>query len=92
MPINYLTQFQTFSDPRVLNKVGVGFGNGAWTCKQQILKSVFWKFNFNTSTGFTTSPTTNITNYRVGQNLMVNRFISLNNKIDYLWFNLTLLN
>ena len=31
----------------------------------------------------------NISNYRVGRNLMVNRFKSLNNKIDYLWFNKT---
>ena len=29
----------------------------------------------------------NMSNYKVGRNLLVNRFKSLNNKIDYLWFN-----
>ena len=29
----------------------------------------------------------NMSNYKVGRNLMVNRFKTLNNKIDYLWFN-----
>ena len=29
----------------------------------------------------------NISNYKVGRNLMVNRFKILNNKIDYSWFN-----
>ena len=29
----------------------------------------------------------NSSNYKVGQNLLVNRFKPLNNKIDYLWFN-----
>ena len=29
----------------------------------------------------------NISNYKVGQNLMVNRFKSLNNKIEYTWLN-----
>ena len=28
-----------------------------------------------------------ISNYKVGRNLMVNRFKILNNKIDYSWFN-----
>ena len=29
----------------------------------------------------------NMSNYKVGRNLLVNRFKTLNNKIDYLWFN-----
>ena len=29
----------------------------------------------------------NISNYKVGRNLMVNRFKILNNKIDYSWLN-----
>ena len=29
----------------------------------------------------------NISNYKVGQNLLVNRFKSLNNKIQFSWFN-----
>ena len=29
----------------------------------------------------------NVSNYKVGQNLMVNRFLPLNNKIEYSWFN-----
>ena len=29
----------------------------------------------------------NQSNYKVGKNLLVNRFQSLNNKIDYSWFN-----
>ena len=29
----------------------------------------------------------NIFNYKVGRNLLVNRFKVLNNKIDYFWFN-----
>ena len=29
----------------------------------------------------------NKSNYKVGRNLLVNRFQSLNNKIDYSWFN-----
>ena len=29
----------------------------------------------------------NIANYKVGKNLLCNRFKQLNNKIDYLWFN-----
>ena len=29
----------------------------------------------------------NVSNYKVGRNLLVNRFRTLNNKIDYLWLN-----
>ena len=29
----------------------------------------------------------NVSNYKVGQNLIVNRFRSLNNKIDFNWLN-----
>ena len=29
----------------------------------------------------------NISNYKVGRNLLCNRFKQLNNKIDYSWFN-----
>ena len=29
----------------------------------------------------------NVSNYKVGRNLMVNRFLPLNNKIDYSWLN-----
>ena len=29
----------------------------------------------------------NVSNYKVGQNLMVNRFKTINNKIEYSWFN-----
>ena len=32
----------------------------------------------------------NISNYKVGRNLLVNRFKILNNKIDYSWFNASL--
>ena len=41
--------------------------------------------NFNTRN--TKIQTFNVSNYKVGQNLLVNRFKQLNNKIDYLWFN-----
>ena len=29
----------------------------------------------------------NVSNYKVGKNLLVNRFRNLNNKINYNWFN-----
>ena len=29
----------------------------------------------------------NVSNYKVGRNLLVNRFRTLNNKIDFKWFN-----
>ena len=41
--------------------------------------------NFNTRN--TKLQIYNVSNYKVGQNLLVNRFKSLSNKIDYLWLN-----
>ena len=29
----------------------------------------------------------NVSNYKIGQNILVNRFKSLNNKIEYQWLN-----
>ena len=47
--------------------------------------SLNFQQNFNTRN--TKIQTFNVSNYKVGQNLLVNRFKQLNNKIDYLWFN-----
>ena len=47
--------------------------------------SLNFQQNFNTRNN--KIQTFNISNYKVGQNLLVNRFKPLNNKIDYLWLN-----